>query len=480
MSSPLNIFTGLYIDGAWRRGSGEREVLDPTTGRRLAGAATASVEECLEAVDAAAAAQPGWAATPPRQRAEMLRECFELMVRERDAISDLIQRENGKAFRQAVDEVYSAAEFFRWFSEEAAHVGGELRTPSNGDGQVVVLPEPVGVVLMITPWTYPAAMVVRNIAPALAAGCACVLKPAPETPLTALYIADLVRRAGAPPGLVNVVLPDPPADAVGAMMGHPATSKLSFTGSTAVARNLLGLAGNQLLPTTSMGCGGNVPFIVLDDADLDVAVDAALVAKMRNGGASCVAANRFYVHESAVTEFTTRFSTRMAELSVGYGREPDADVGALGSAAARDNVRRLIAELVENGGHVTTGGVASDSPGFFVEPTVVANVPADAPALSSEIFGPVAPIMVFDDLDGAVDRVNAADAGPMSYIVSRDVSRALRLARRLESGMVAINRGLLSDPAAPLDGFRLDGVSNEGGAGGIGVFLRRKHVGIEM
>ena len=479
MSSPLNIFTGLYIDGAWRRGSGEREILDPTTGERLAGVATASTEECLEAVDAASAAQPGWASTPPRQRAEVLRGCFELMVRECDAIADLIQRENGKSLRQAIGEVHDAAEFFRWFAEEAAHIGGEFRTGPNGDEQIVVLSEPVGVALLITPWSFPAALATREIAPALAAGCTCVLKPAPETPLTALYIADLVRRAGAPAGVLNVVLPDPPADAVAAMMGHRAVGKLSFTGSTSVGRSLLELAGKHLL-RTSIGVGGNAPFVVLDDADLDIAVEAALLAKMRDGGASCIAANLLYVHESAAMEFRSRFTARMAQLSIGYGREPDADVGALVSACERDRVGQLLAELVESGGEVTTGGGTSGSSGFFFEPTVVANVPTDAPALGLEIFGPIAPIVVFDDLDGVIAQANAANVGLISYIISGDATLAFEFSRRVDTGIVAINRGLVSDPATSFGGFKHSGAGTEGGSEGVSGYLRRKYVGLEL
>ncbi|MDA2987887.1 MAG: aldehyde dehydrogenase family protein [Actinomycetota bacterium] len=479
MSSPLNIFTGLYIDGAWRRGSGEREILDPTTGKRLAGAATASIEECLEAVDAASAAQPAWASTPPRQRAEVLRQCFELMVRERDAIADLIQRENGKALRQAIGEVYDAAEFFRWGSEEAAHIGGDFRTVPNGDEQIVVLSEPIGVALLITPWSFPAATATRQIAPALAAGCTCVLKPAPETPLTALYLADLVRRAGAPPGVLNVVLPDPPVDAVAAMMGHRSMGKLSFTGSTSVGRSLLELAGKHLLET-SMGVGGNAPFVVLDDADLDIAVEAALLAKMTNAGASCIAANQFYVHERIATEFISRFTARMAELSIGYGREADTDVGALVSACERDRVGQLLAEFIESGGEVTTGGRASGTSGFFFEPTVVADVPIDAPTLGSEIFGPLAPIVVFDDLDEVITHANAADAAPISYIISRDVTRAFGLSRRMDTGMVAINRGRVSDPAVSFGGFQHSGAGAQGGSEGIAGYLKRKYVGLEL
>jgi succinate-semialdehyde dehydrogenase / glutarate-semialdehyde dehydrogenase len=306
-----------------------------------------------------------------------------------------------------------------------------------------------------------------------------VLKPAPETPLTSLYLADLVRRAGAPAGVFNVVLPDPPAEAVEAMLGHCAVRKLSFTGSTAVGRSLLELAGRHVL-RTSMELGGNAPFIVLDDADLDTAVGAALIAKMRNGGASCIAANRFYVHEAVASAFTDRLSERMGELSIGYGREPDADVGALVSTGERDKVERLLDEFVSSGAEVTVGGGPGAGTGFFFPPTVVAGVPADAGALRAEIFGPLAPIVIFDDLDDAIERANDTEAGLISYVVSRDVTRAFDVARRLDTGMVAINRGLVSDPAAPFGGFKHSGVGKEGGFEGVEEYVRRKYVGVEL
>jgi succinate-semialdehyde dehydrogenase/glutarate-semialdehyde dehydrogenase len=479
MSPPLTLFTGLYVDGEWQRGSGQLDVLDPTTGDVLAGAATASVDECLAAVDAAAAAQPGWAQASPRHRAEVLRECFALMTRERDVIAGLIQAENGKALREALAEVGYAAEFFRWFSEEAPRIGGEFRRAPNGDKQIIVLPEPVGVALLITPWNFPAAMATRKIAPALAAGCTCVLKPAPEAPLTSLYLADLIRRAGGPPGVVNVVLPEPPADAVAAMMAHPAVRKLSFTGSTEVGVRLLRAAAPHVL-RTSMELGGNAPFVVLDDADLDVAVGAAVVAKMRNGGASCIAANRFYVPTGLVDRFVDAFGERVRALTVGYERQPDADIGALVSATERAKVADLAERLVGEGGTIVVGRGADAHAGFFYPPTLIADVPMDAPALGTEIFGPVAPIVAYDDLDGMIDAANGTASGLISYVMTGDVGRALAVGRRLDSGMIAVNRGVVSDPAAPFGGFKHSGLGKEGGFEGLEEYLRRKYYGVDV
>lgn len=479
MSPPLPLFTGLYFDGAWHRGSGHVDVLDPTTGDVLAGAATASIEECIAAVDAAAAAQPEWAAASPRHRAEVLRECFELMMRECDVIAGLIQAENGKAHNEAIAEVNYAAEFFRWFSEEAPRVGGEFRRAPNGDKQIVVLPEPVGVALLITPWNFPAAMATRKIAPALAAGCTCVLKPAPEAPLTSLYLADLIRRAGAPPGVVNVVLPEPPHEAVSAMMAHRAVRKLSFTGSTAVGTRLLAGAARHVL-RTSMELGGNAPFIVLDDADVDVAVEAALVAKMRNGGASCIAANRMYVHAGLYQRFVSALIERIEALSLGCNREPDADIGALVSASERDKVSAIVDDLVRCGGSLRIGGEPVHSQGFFVRPTLVADVPIGAPVLQSEIFGPVAPVVSYTDVDAMVNAANDTASGLIAYIISGDVRRAFSIGRRLDAGMVAVNRGLISDPAAPFGGFKHSGLGKEGGFEGIDEYLRHKYYGVEL
>ena len=477
--SALSLFTGLYIDGSWRRGADELPVTDPTTGETLAGAATASVADCCDAVDAAATAQPGWAAAPGRHRSEVLRNCFELMMRERDVIADLIHRENGKARNEAIAEVNYAAEFFRWYAEEAVRVGGDFRAAPNGDKQIIVFPEPVGVALLITPWNFPAAMATRKIAPALAAGCCCVLKPAPETPLTALYLADLISRGGAPPGAVNVVLPDPPVEAVEAMLAHPAVAKLSFTGSTAVGQHLLSRAASRVL-RTSMELGGNAPFIVLADADLDVAVDAALLAKMRNGGASCIAANRIYVHRSIEERFVEQFSDRINGLKIGYNREPDADIGAMVSRAEQEKVDGVVTDLIALGGHRTTLPPQDQGPGFFSAPTLVAGVPPEAAPLAKEIFGPVAPIVAFDDIDWVVEAANSTTAGLIAYVIGGDVGRAFEVARRIDAGMIAINRGLISDPAAPFGGFKQSGLGKEGGFEGIDEYLRKKYIGVDL
>jgi succinate-semialdehyde dehydrogenase/glutarate-semialdehyde dehydrogenase len=475
----VSTFTKLYIDGEWVPGVDETPVIDPTTGMVLTSVATASVEQCVTAVDAAACAGSLWSARAPRDRAEVLHQCYRMMVTERDAIAELIQAENGKARREADAEVLYAAEFFRWFSEETARIGGEFRQSPSGDKQIVVVPEPVGVAILITPWNFPAAMAARKIAPALSAGCTCVLKPAPETPLTALYLADLIERAGAPRGVINVVLPEPPAVAVQAMLDHPCVGKVSFTGSTEVGRRVLEYASRRVV-RASLELGGNAPFIVLADADLDVAVDAALIAKTRNGGASCVAANRFYVHETLKEPFTASFAHRMDDLKVGLERERDADVGALVSHEERNKVESLAERLVADGGTVRTRRTRTDSRGFFCAPVVIDGVIPDAPTLTEEIFGPVAPIVSFADTEQAITFANSSDSGLMAYIVGRDVAAALQVGRRVDAGMVAINRGVISDPAAPFGGFKTSGYGKEGGREGIDEYLRYKYVGVDL
>ncbi len=463
MSAPLPLFTGLHIGGRWRRGSGQLDVLDPTTGAVLAGAATASVDECVEAVEAAAAAQPGWAATSPRQRAAVLDECCALLTREREVVADLIQAENGKARNEARAEVHRAAELFRWFAEEAPRMAGTFRGVPSGDERVLVMTEPVGVSLLVTPSSFPAAVATGKLAPALAAGCACVLKPAPEAPLTSLYLADLISRAGAPAGVVNVVLPEPAGEAVATLLAHPAVRHLSFTGSADVGSRLLAEAAPHAV-RTSIETGGNPPFLVLDDADLDVAVGSALVAKMRDGGASCVAANRFYVAAGLYERFVGALAGRVKALTVGYDREPDADVGALVSAAERDRVAAAVTALVGSGGRVEAGGPPDDHPGFFHPPTVVADVPIDAAALRSEIFGPVAPVVACADEEAMVAAANDTASGPIAYVMGRDVVRALAVGRRLDAGVVAVNRG----------------ATVHGGGEGVGGFLRRKAYGVDL
>jgi len=472
------VFTSPLIGGDWRsRGAATLAVGDPTTGGLLAEATTSTVEDCRDAVQVAADALPAWRGTAPRERAEILRRAFELMVEEKVAIAELVAAENGKALQEAIGEVTYAAEFFRWFSEEAVRIGGEIRLAPAGDKQILVLPEAVGVCLLITPWNFPAAMATRKIGPSLAAGCTCVLKPAPETPLTAFYLADLLQRAGLPPGIVNVVLPEPPAEAVAAMLEHPAVRKLSFTGSTGVGKHLLRMSADRVL-RTSMELGGNAPFLVLADADVELAADAALIAKMRNGGASCVAANRFYVHAGMAESFTGALSARMAALRLGLQRERDADVGALVTAAERDKVASLVERAVDDGASVRLGGHAPASPGWFYEPTVLGDVAPDAPVLATEIFGPVAAIATFEDEAEMIRMANSTEAGLMAYVMSGTLSHAFEVARQIEAGMVAVNRGVISDPAAPFGGTKASGLGREGGFEGIEEYLERKYVGV--
>ena len=475
MIDALDRLGGILIDGNGRPGNGQLDVHDPTTGEMIAAVATSSVEDCVEAVEAAARAASGWAATPPRQRGEILRRCFETMLAEQDQIAELLQLENGKPVAEARGEVAYAAEFFRWFSEEAVRIAGEVRRAPMGDKRIMVLPEPVGVSLQITPWNFPAAMATRKIAPALAAGCTTILKPAPETPLTAFYIVDLMERCGSPPGVVNIVLPEPPNEAAVAMMSHRAVRKVSFTGSIEVGKHLLRLAANRVL-RTSMELGGNAPFMVLADADVDVAVESAIASKMRNTGATCVAPNRLYVHERIADDFTEALGARMAGLTIGFDRRPDAEVGALISTGERRKVAGLVAEAVGRGARVVTGGRAPDAGGYFFEPTVLADVEPDAPILANEIFGPVAPLVRFRDESAAIEMANDTDAGLIAYVMTGDLSHGLAISEKLEAGMVAVNRGIISEPAAPFGGTKESGIGREGGFEGIEEYLEHKYV----
>jgi succinate-semialdehyde dehydrogenase / glutarate-semialdehyde dehydrogenase len=478
MSESFVKFTKPLIGGEWRGdASAAIAISNPLTGGVLVEAATSSVADCVDAVQAAADALPAWKATAPRQRAEILRRAFELMIAERDEIARLIAAENGKAYSEAVGEVTYAAEFFRWFSEEASRIGGELRLAPNGDKRILVTPQAVGVCVLITPWNFPAAMATRKIGPALAAGCTCVLKPAPETPLTAFYLADLLLRAGLPTGVLSVVLPEPPAEAVAAMLAHRAVRKLSFTGSTVVGQVLLRQSADRVL-RTSLELGGNAPFVVLADSDISVAVEAAMLAKMRNVGASCVAANRFYVHASVAGEFTATFATRMSALRVGLQGEIDAEVGALVTQGERDKIAAMVQQAQDGGAKVVTGGAAPQSPGFFYAPTVLSGIAPDSPMLSAEIFGPVAPIVVFEDEADAIRLANGTEAGLIAYVMSANLSHALSVAEQLDTGMVAINRGVISDPAAPFGGMKASGLGREGGFEGIEEYLERKYIGV--
>lgn len=475
MIDALNQLGELLLDADTPHADGKLDVFDPTTGDVIAGVPTSTVDDCLAAVNAAADAGGGWAAAPPRERAEILRRCYETMMAEQAEIAALLQLENGKPLAEALGEVAYAADFFRWFGEEAVRVAGEIRRSPMGDKHIMVLPEPVGVSLQVTPWNFPAAMPVRKIAPALAAGCTTVVKPAPATPLTAYYIADLMTRCGTPPGVINLVLPEPPNDATEAMLAHRAVRKLSFTGSIAVGKHLLRLAADRVL-RTSMELGGNAPFLVLADADVEVATEAAIAAKMRNTGATCVAPNRLYVHERVADEFTEALSARMAGLTIGYDRRPDAQVGPLISARERRKVAGLVETAVSGGATVVTGGRAPDCGGYFYEPTVLADVSPEAPILANEIFGPVAPLVRFRDEAGAIEMANDTDAGLIAYVMSGDLGHGLAVGQRLEAGLVALNRGIISDASAPFGGVKESGIGREGGFEGIEEYIERKYV----
>ena len=469
--------TRLVIGGDQRDSSdGEQiEVVDPGTGEVITAVASGSPDDALDAVTAAHDALPQWRSTPPRERGELLRAVFERMRADRESLAELIVRENGKALPDALGEVDYAAEFFRWFSEEAVRVDGSLSTAPSGKNRIIALRQPVGVSVLVTPWNFPAAMATRKIGPALAAGCTVILKPASDTPLTALVLADMMRDAGMPPGVVNVLPSKRSSKVVNAMLDDPRVRKLSFTGSTEVGRVLLKAASESVI-NCSMELGGNAPFLIFADADLDAAVEGAMVAKMRNGGESCIAANRFYVEASVADDFSKRLAEAMASMKVGYGLDPGVQVGPLISSSARDDVEELVGGTVDRGASVLTGGTALQGRGFFYPPTVLGDVPPDAPILKEEVFGPVAPIVPFDSEQQVIALANDTPYGLAAYVFTGDLSRGLAVAEALESGMVGLNRGFISDPAAPFGGVKHSGLGREGGHDGLLEFLETKYI----
>ncbi len=451
------------------------EVINPFDQSVVGVVPHATIRDCLAAVDSAEAALPSWRTTAPRVRAEILRKAFELMTAEHDTLARLIVRENGKVLADAKAEVTYAAEFFRWFSEEAVRIEGDYRRAPSGANWLLVSRQPVGVALLATPWNFPAAMATRKIGPALAAGCSVILKPASDTPLTALAICDILRRAGVPEGVVNVVVPDPPGDAVAAMLSSGKVRKLSFTGSTRVGALLLAQAAERII-NCSMELGGNAPLVVFDDADLDVAVDGAMLAKMRNGGAACTAANRFFVHEKIHDRFVDAFTQRMASLVLGNGLDATTQVGPLISRAQQDNVASLVDGAVAGGATVLCGGTRASDKSFGYHPTVLTDVGFGSAILQEEVFGPVAPIVKFREADDILTHCNSVEHGLVSYVFTRDVAKGLRFAEALETGMIGLNRGLVSDPAAPFAGVKASGLGREGGHDGILAFLETKYV----
>jgi succinate-semialdehyde dehydrogenase/glutarate-semialdehyde dehydrogenase len=473
--------TQVFVGGEWRDASGGRSfrVEDPSTGETLTEVADGGPDDALTALGAAATAQEAWAAHPPRERGEILRRAFEAMLSRADELALLMTLEMGKPLREARAEVAYAAEFFRWFSEEAVRIDGRYSVSTDGRARTLVLRQPVGPALLITPWNFPLAMGTRKIGPAIAAGCTMVIKPAQETPLSMLALARLLEEAGVPPGVVNVVPTTSAGATTGPLFDDRRLRKLSFTGSTEVGRVLMEQAAKNIL-RTSMELGGNAPFLVFADADLDAAVEGALVAKMRNLGESCVAANRFYVAEPVAAEFARRLAERMGRLQVGRGTEEGSDVGPLVNAVQRAKVSELVEDAVEKGaGYALEGGVV-DGPGYFYRPAVLTDVPADARLLREEIFGPVAPIATFTDEADAVAAANDTEFGLVAYVYTRDVTRALRVIEALDTGMVGLNRGIVSNPAAPFGGVKQSGVGREGGREGIEEYLEVKHVAVGL
>lgn len=471
--------TNLFIGGRWRAGATHHriDVINPSTGAKIADVADASVVDALDAVACADEAGPAWAATPPRKRAEILLRCFDLMLERKDFLAQIISLENGKSLADAYSEVSYAAEFFRWFSEEAVRINGEYYQAPGGANQIIVQHQPIGVAVLVTPWNFPAAMATRKVAPALAAGCTCVLKPATETPLTAYALAALFAEAGVPDGVVNVITTRHSGATVSAMLHHPRVRKLSFTGSTEVGRRLLHEAADTVI-SCSMELGGNAPFIVFDDADLEKAIDGAMLAKMRNGGEACTAANRFLVQEGILPAFAKRLSERMSALKVGPGYGADTDCGPVINGDALRRIDGLVQDAIERGATLLTGGSPVDREGFYYPPTVLTDVPTDAHITAEEIFGPVAAISSFKTEDEAIARANDTEYGLMSYVFTGDLARGMRVSEKLESGMVGLNRGVVSDPAAPFGGMKQSGLGREGAHHGVLEFSEIKYVGV--
>ena len=473
--------TRLLIGGQWREAHGGAtfDVHDPATGAVIATVADATQEDGADAMDAAAAAQQSWGATPSRERAELLRRAFELTIERTEELAALMTLEMGKPLAEARGEVTYGAEFLRWFAEEAAHVNGRYQTSPEGTLRILATTRPVGPCLFITPWNFPLAMATRKIAPALAAGCTVILKPATLTPLTSLAFGQILIDAGIPQGVVSIVPTSHARPVTGPIIQDRRLRKLSFTGSTEVGMALLREAAGNVL-RTSMELGGCAPFIVFEDADLDAALVGARQAKLRNMGEACTAANRFLVHESVAEEFGRRLAEDFAALELGHGLDEGTDIGPLISDDQRSGVHDLVLAACDGGARVLTGGAPVDGPGFFYRPTVLTDVAADSPVMVNEIFGPVAPITTFRTEDEAVAIANTADVGLAGYVFTTDVSRILRLAERLEVGMIGANTGLISNAAAPFGGVKHAGLGREGGTEGIGEFLETVYVGLPV
>jgi succinate-semialdehyde dehydrogenase/glutarate-semialdehyde dehydrogenase len=473
--------TQLYIGGEWRDAA-DRSTLgveDPSTGETLVEVADATADDARAALDAAVAVQDEWAAHPPRERGEILRRVFEAMTERADDLALLMTLEMGKPLAESQAEIAYAAEFLRWFSEEAVRIEGRYARAPNGVGRLITMKQPVGPCYAITPWNFPAAMGTRKIGPAVAAGCTMIIKPAQQTPLSMLALARLFEEAGLPAGVLNVITSSSSSEVSKPIIEDPRLRKLTFTGSTEVGRKLVEQSAHGLL-RTSMELGGNAPFLVFPDADIDAAVEGAVIAKMRNIGEACTAANRFHVADRVADEFSEKLAAKLGEMKVGRGTEEDVKVGPLIDDDQRGKVAELVDDATGKGAQVLVGGQARDGAGYFYEPTVLGGVTGDARLLKEEIFGPVAPVIGFDDEDAAIAAANDTEYGLVAYVYTRDIKRAFRVVEKLQTGMVGLNQGLVSNPAAPFGGVKASGFGREGGPEGIDEYLSIKYVAMAM
>jgi succinate-semialdehyde dehydrogenase/glutarate-semialdehyde dehydrogenase len=474
-----NVPTDLYIGGKWRKASDNSrfDVIDPATENKVESVASATVEDAKAALDAAEAAFEGWAKKKPRERGEILRKAYDLTMRDQERLAKLITIENGKALSDSRGEVAYAAEFFRWYAEEAVRNIGQISTAPASGARIVAQHKPAGIAVLVTPWNFPAAMATRKIGPALAAGCPVVLKPASDTPLTMLALMPIMEEAGVPPGVINVIPSRSSGKVVSAMLHDPRVRVLSFTGSTEVGRKLLHEAADNIIKP-AMELGGNAPFLVFEDADIDAAIEGAMIAKMRNMGEACTAANRFYVHEKVHDEFAKKLTAKMSGLKIGNGLDDGVSLGPLVNKDGRDKVIELVDDAVKKGAKVLTGGKTMDGPGFFYPATVLTNVSDDSKMLNEEIFGPVASIQTFKTEEEAIKRANNTEYGLVAYLFTKDLTRGMRVSEKLEYGMIGLNRGLVSDPAAPFGGVKQSGLGREGAAEGMKEFLETQYVSV--
>jgi succinate-semialdehyde dehydrogenase/glutarate-semialdehyde dehydrogenase len=470
----------LYIGGEWRDGArGTLSVEDPSTGESLTEVADASPEDAKAALDAAVAAGPEFAAMAPRERGEILRRAFEMIIERKDDLALLMTLEMGKTIKESLGEITYAAEFFRWFSEESVRIDGRYAVAANGAGRVLTMQQPVGPCLMITPWNFPLAMGTRKIGPAVAAGCTMVVKPAQQTPLSMLALAKILEEAGLPGGVLNLFTASSSGETTGPLIADQRLRKMSFTGSTEVGRRLMAQASDTLL-RLSMELGGNAPFIVFEDADIDAAVAGAMLAKMRNMGEACTSANRFHIAGPVAEQFAEKLAEKMGALKLGRGVDEGTDVGPLIDATQRDKVSDLVQDAIGRGAHAVVGGQARDGAGYFYNPTVLTDIPDDAELLQEEIFGPVAPVKGFTDEDEAIAAANNTEYGLVAYVFTNDLKRALRVCERLETGMIGLNQGIVSNAQAPFGGVKQSGFGREGGYEGIKEYLETKYIAVNL